>query len=95
MECLDITSLTPDWIREKLRCINRSAWNNAERTRNRIRDNRENGQPLAPDVFAEILVFKGLARSKKAFLNNYQHSNTIQEITQELFQCGLWISALN
>jgi len=44
---------------------------------------------LTPDEFAEILIFKGLAKSKERFLQKYQECDDIQKITAVVFNSGL------
>ena len=90
IHCSHKRSLSPEWITEKLRCIN---YNAMERT-----VDLENmfigrfGLPdacLTPDEFSEILIFKGSARSKEKFLLQYQNCDDIQKMTAFVFNSGL------
>lgn len=88
--CTQNNTLSTEWIEEKLICENQTAMQRTLNIINMFRDkfNLENAH-LTPDEFSEILVWKGLAKSKQNFLNYYINNNEIEDITSIIFTCGL------
>ena len=74
MKCHHNISLSPDWVQEKLQCINPTAMQRANQIRELIQNKFSIEEYfLTPNEFAEILVFKGAARAQEQFLNLYNN----------------------
>jgi hypothetical protein len=88
--CQHQQSLSPEWVDEKLRCINPNAMERTIYLENMfIEKFHLQNASLTPDEFAEILKFKGLARSVENFLVANQHNDVIQQATEIIFTGGL------
>jgi hypothetical protein len=90
IHCSQKHSLSPEWITEKLRCINHQARKRTVDLENTFIDRfRTPDIGLTPKEFAEILIFKGVAKSVNKFLLKYQNCDDIQKITAFVFNSGL------
>jgi hypothetical protein len=88
--CQHTQSLSPEWVTEKLDCINPNAMERTIRLENMFIEMLGiQGASLTPDEFAEILRFKGLAKSVEKFLHANQNSDVIQQATMIIFNSGL------
>jgi len=90
MQCFCNTSFSNDWVNEKITCINKLAKERTQEIVDMLNNKHKSGDTfLTPSEFTKILVFKGLARSKKKFLKLYKDNNTVQNITSIIFKSGL------
>lgn len=90
MHCIYQRSLSPEWVTEKLQCINYNAMRRTVDLENMFIVRF--GLPdacLTPDEFAEIRIFKGLAQTNGPFLLKYQNLDYIQEKSAFIFNSGL------
>jgi hypothetical protein len=90
MPCIYNVSLSREWIREKLSCINPTELQHHNEIIKLFREKFRNGEHfLTPDEFVRILKWKGLARSVKKFLETYRNTNEVQDTTRQIFESEL------
>jgi|GEM_PF-6074235 hypothetical protein len=90
MQCRVNSLLSPEWIDEKLRCINRSAMRRTVQIRQMFKEKVEvPDSVLTSEEFGKILIFKGLARVKEKFLRRYTNSDEVENKTRVIFESGL------
>jgi hypothetical protein len=88
--CEHVVSLSPEWVEEKLLCINPTELQNHNEIME-LFQNKFNAREhfLTPDEFTRILKWKGLAKSVDKFLRRYVNTNEVQNKTKSIFESGL------
>jgi hypothetical protein len=81
-------TLSAKWVSEKIGCINPTARDRAGNIMAMIANAQHFGF-LTPEEFAQVLVFKGLAKSVNRFLDFDRNNNTVQETTSIIFENDL------
>jgi hypothetical protein len=86
MHCIYFNEISNEWVQEKILCINQHEYDRAIRIEELFRSKVLNGpRYFTPEEFAEILKFKGLAKSVPKFLGKYVGEDEVEEMTQSLF----------
>jgi hypothetical protein len=90
MHCRFINEISDEWVDEKLRCINPNELGLEREIDDLFKSKCEAGPRHFTAVeFSKFLRWKGLARSIQAFLERYNNSGKVEEITKHLFKSNL------
>lgn len=90
MRCRFFNEISDEWVEEKCNCPNPNAIERTRSIENLLRLKFEEGpQYFTPQEFTEFLWFKGAARRIRSFLETYNNTGEVEEVTHNLFTTRL------